>query len=187
MLCWIRRKRRMPLLFGFDTFFGRKHRGAAGPSEPVEDDSPLAALLGERLAASQPGERAEACRHLMAMLKTSARQMPGSADGDDRPTLDVCAGVINDLSRSLDQGRLAFHTEPALIAYVERATQNRLKQMARAQTAALADADSVLDPPTPDWPIPRIIPPKPSAPPQGAERTAESTGAAGAAREPGGS
>lgn len=165
MLGWIRRKRRMPLLFGFDTFFGRKHRGAAGPSEPVEDDSPLAALVGERLAASQPGERAEACRHLMAMLQSSARQTPAADDGDDRRTLDICASVINDLSRSLDEGRLVFHTEPALVAYVERATHNRLKQLARAQTAALPAADSVVDRSRQKGPIPRSRPPEPATPP----------------------
>ncbi len=155
----------MPLPFGFDTLFGRKHGGAVGPREPVEDDSPLAVLVGERLAASQPGERAEACRYLMAELQTSARQMQAPADGDDRRTLDICASVIHELSRNLDEGRLVFPTEPALVAYVERATHNRLKQLARAQAAALPAADSVVDRPTPEGPIPRSRPPEPATPP----------------------
>ncbi len=155
----------MPLPFGFDTLFGRKHGGAVGPREPVEDDSPLAALVGERLAASQPGERAEACRYLMAQLQTSARQMQAPADGDDRRTLDICASVIHELSRNLDEGRLVFPTEPALVAYVERATHNRLKQLARAQAAALPAADSAVDRPTPEGPIPRSRPPEPATPP----------------------
>ncbi len=155
----------MPLPFGFDTLFGRKHGGAVGPREPVEDDSPLAALVGERLAASQPGERAEACRYLMAELQTSARQMQAPADGDDRRTLDICASVIHELSRNLDEGRLVFPTEPALVAYVERATHNRLKQLARAQAAALPAADSAVDQPTPEGPIPRSRPPEPATPP----------------------
>ncbi|MHC4446654.1 MAG: hypothetical protein ACYSXF_02450 [Planctomycetota bacterium] len=111
----------------------------------AEPGSPLLALLAERIHESDPSEREEACRHLETMAQTMARDSNGFGDDKAPACSDVCVNVVRDLAQSLGDGRLAFRTEPELLAYVRRAVENRLKQWARSEDA---DEPAPRTPPT---------------------------------------
>ena len=127
----------MPL-FPLDSLFRRKHRGSGDGKGSVqaEPESPLLALLAQRIDESDPSEREEACRHLEGMAQSMATDLTGYTDGEATACARLCVNVVRDLAGSLDGGRLAFRTEPELLAYVRRAVENRIKQWARSECAA---------------------------------------------------
>lgn len=128
----------MPLFPSLDSLLGRKHRGSGDGKGSVqaEPESPLLALLAERIDESDPSEREEACRHLEAMAQSMATDLTGYTDGEATACARLCVNVVRDLVGSLDGGRLAFRTEPELLAYVRRAVENRIKQRTRSECAA---------------------------------------------------
>ena len=176
----------MPLFPGLDSLFRRKHRGSGDGKGSVqaEPESPLLALLAQRIDESDPSEREEACRHLEGMAQSMATDLTGYTDGEATACARLCVNVVRDLAGSLDGGRLAFRTEPELLAYVRRAIENRLKQRTRPdQPAESAPPTSTAVIPaeptdvngagtaTPAPPQPPPHPP-PQAPPQAAPQAA---------------
>ncbi len=128
----------MPLFPSLDSLFGRKHRGSGDGKGSVqaEPESPLLALLARRIDESDPSEREEACRHLEGMAQSMATDLTGYTDGEATACARLCVNVVRDLAGSLDGGRLAFRTEPELLAYVRRAVENRIKQRTRTDQPA---------------------------------------------------
>ena len=115
----------MPLFPSLDSLFGRKHRGSGDGKGSVqaEPESPLLALLAQRIDESDPREREEACRHLEGMAQSMATDLTGYTDGEATACARLCVNVVRDLAGSLDGGRLAF--SPTSVAPSRTGSSNR--------------------------------------------------------------
>ncbi len=168
----------MPLFPGLDSLFRRKHRGSGDGKGSVqaEPESPLLALLAQRIDESDPSEREEACRHLEGMAQSMATDLTGYTDGEATACARLCVNVVRDLAGSLDGGRLAFRTEQELLAYVRRAVENRIKQRTRSDqppesapptsTPVITAREAAPDEPTNVGGAATAAPAPPQAPPQ---------------------
>lgn len=93
--------------------------------------APLTELLARAVGAGDAAARDRAFAEISRLLTVLVRARMGSRLRGRRESVDVCQSVAKSMVDDLNAGRLSFHSDAALMAYLQQVVKTKLAELAR--------------------------------------------------------
>lgn len=108
-----------------------------GPPIDLRESQPtkLGALLTRACSDADPGGRERAFSELLRLLTIFVRAGMGDALRRQRDSIDICQSVVKSFVGELQDGKLSFPNEGALVAYLQQVVRTKLAEAARRDGA----------------------------------------------------
>ncbi len=106
-----------------------------------ESDAPLTELLTRAAGAGDHAAREQAFAEISRLLTVLVRARMGPKLRGRRESLDVCQSVAKSMIDDLNHGRLSFHSDASLMAYLQQVVKTKLAELARHDGARMRDGE----------------------------------------------